>query len=459
MDIEIKQSLEKLLAVAKCLDSTAAQIEKLDAMIVRDINVFIYMISKNHGAERVQYFNTVYLDDQSLSKVVPIQFEDQSFSAFPLLCKLDMSVLRRSKVLSSNLFISFVVDLGKYYLFSKREKKDIDSERLTRVILSLKEIQKEIIEAPVKKPGSDVVECDASLKAKEEGNSVEPLEARNEDPQEETLGELMEKLNSLIGLPGVKQEVTSLINLMRIRKIRQERGFETVNVSMHLVFVGNPGTGKTTVARLLAKIYKQLGALEKGQLIEVDRSGLVAGYVGQTALKTQEILNSAMGGVLFIDEAYTLAKEGSDFGQEAIDTILKAMEDNRENLVVIVAGYPEPMEKFLDSNPGLKSRFNKTIHFEDYTEQELFSILCRFFETHGLVLSQDAEIKTKEYLKQLTNNKPENFANGREMRNLFEAVVVNQANRLAAQNEITDNELNEIQSSDLPEWVSGMLTN
>ena len=267
--------------------------------------------------------------------------------------------------------------------------------------------------------------------------------------QRETLEELLEKLNKLIGLAGVKKEVTSLINLLKIKKIRDERGFETANVSKHLVFLGNPGTGKTTVARLLSKIYKQLGALEKGQLVEVDRAGLVAGYVGQTALKTKEKIDEAMGGILFIDEAYTLAKGGNDFGQEAIDTVLKAMEDNRDNFVVIVAGYPEPMEQFLESNPGLKSRFNKNILFEDYSKEELFSIFNAFCQQYQMRLSKTAEASLEAYLDWLVRNKDVNFANGREMRNLFEKALSNQANRLADKSDITDAELNTIEEEDL----------
>ena len=259
--------------------------------------------------------------------------------------------------------------------------------------------------------------------------------------------------NDLIGLAGVKQEVTTLINMIKIKKIRDSRGLETASISKHLVFLGNPGTGKTTVARLLSKIYKQLGVLEKGQLVEVDRAGLVAGYVGQTALKTKEKIDEAMGGILFIDEAYTLAKGGSDFGQEAIDTILKAMEDNRENFVVIVAGYPDPMEQFLGSNPGLKSRFNKNIMFEDYTEDELLCIFNAFCKPFSMKLSDEAERYIKAYLHWLVQHKSENFANGREMRNLFELALSNQANRLAEKADISDEELNEIAKDDLPIWV------
>ena len=225
----------------------------------------------------------------------------------------------------------------------------------------------------------------------------------------------------------------------------------TIRPGEKIALVGQNGTGKTTIARLISKIYKQLGVLEKGQMIEVDRAGLVAGFVGQTALKTKEKIDEAMGGILFIDEAYTLAKGSSDFGQEAIDIILKAMEDNRENFVVIVAGYPAPMEEFLKSNPGLKSRFNKSIFFDDYTQEELFSIFESFLSSHDMRLSSDATEYLRKYLKQLCTDKPENFANGREMRNLFETAVSNQANRLARLSDITDEELNEITVADFKE--------
>jgi SpoVK/Ycf46/Vps4 family AAA+-type ATPase len=206
--------------------------------------------------------------------------------------------------------------------------------------------------------------------------------------------------------------------------------------------MGNPGTGKTTVARLLGSIYAAIGVLRTGQLVEVDRSGLVAGYVGQTALKTQEVIKSAIGGVLFIDEAYSLASGGeNDFGREAIETLLKAMEDHRDELVVIVAGYDEPMKEFLISNPGLESRFNKYIYFPDYDADKLmalFEIQCR---KNGYKLSEESETKARALFRGIYENRDSNFGNGREVRNRFEDMVVKQSDRVAAMERPTKDDL------------------
>ena len=272
--------------------------------------------------------------------------------------------------------------------------------------------------------------------------AAEQTQAQEQEIPKKTTEELMEELNSLVGLDEVKKDVNSLINLIKVRKLRQENDLPVAPMSLHLGVMGNPGTGKTTVARLLAQLYANIGVLSRGQLVEVDRSGLVAGYVGQTALKTQEVIASAMGGVLFIDEAYSLAMGGeNDFGREAIDTILKAMEDHRDDLVVIVAGYDKPMEKFLTSNPGLESRFNKYFYFPDYTGEQLYAIFLSQCSRNGYSLSPESEEKAKALFNDLYDNRDENFGNGRAVRNLFEDMVVRQSNRVAAMEAPTKDDL------------------
>ena len=292
------------------------------------------------------------------------------------------------------------------------------------------------------------------------GKAPAPREdPRTQETQEEagepepTLEELLAELDGLCGLKKVKEDVKSLINLVKVRKLREEAGLPVPPMSLHLVFLGNPGTGKTTVARLLAKIYHAIGVLSKGQLVEVDRSGLVAGFVGQTAIKTNEVIQKALGGVLFIDEAYALANQDApnDFGREAIETLLKGMEDHRDNLIVIVAGYTELMGNFIHANPGLESRFNKYFYFEDYNGAQLLEIFQSMCEKNGYTLDDKTTEYARTYFNELYEERDENFGNARDVRNVFERAVARQSDRVAVLENPGKEELMALTTADLQE--------
>ncbi|HSK68350.1 MAG TPA: AAA family ATPase [Candidatus Limnocylindria bacterium] len=257
----------------------------------------------------------------------------------------------------------------------------------------------------------------------------------------EDIEALKKELDSYIGLDLIKAEVESLINLVKVNRLRREHSLPTEDLSLHMVFSGNPGTGKTMIARLMSRIYHSLDILSKGHLVEVDRSGLVAGYVGQTAIKTREVIEKALGGVLFIDEAYALTTRGlQDFGQEAVETLLKGMEDHRDDLVVIVAGYIDLMNDFVHSNPGLESRFNRFLYFPDYSVDEMMAIFLMRCEKSGYRLAEDAKETLRAILREESGDSV-GFGNARGVRNLFEQAVFRQANRLARQDTVTRDEL------------------
>lgn len=264
-----------------------------------------------------------------------------------------------------------------------------------------------------------------------------------------------DELNSLIGLNTVKAEVVSLSNFIKMKQLRDRKGLKSPSLSYHCVFTGNPGTGKTTVARILANILKELGVIKKGHLVETDRSGLVAEYVGQTAVKTNAIIDSALDGVLFVDEAYSLVQGGgNDYGREAISTLLKRMEDDRDRLVVILAGYTDDMKDFISSNPGLKSRFTRYIEFPDYTSDELISILERLIARNEYKLTTGAQFKISEYIESKILKKGKDWGNARFIRNLFERMLTEQANRIVFLENITDDALSTIDVEDIDNIIN-----
>ncbi len=433
MNVNVKNALNKVLVECNKLEGkTKISVKDIFA---EDIYNFIDNISTRNVEERFDYFSKLYFYGKYNSKEFGYSSSINCFQLLDLFMQKNINKSNKKRIMILNQkIISFFLVLGRYYSSSNFDRKDVDKELVIEQINKMSEYANKKLESilsisPVKKVNQSIIQQKEEKKEQNaiENNSIVEVE------QEETLEQLLDELNSLIGLEAVKKEVQQIVNTIKVRKKGEEFGIKQPPLSLHLVFYGNPGTGKTTVARKLAKIYQRLGVLSSGQLVEVDRSGLVAGYVGQTAIKTQEVIEEAMGGILFIDEAYSLTygKGESDFGQEAVDTILKAMEDHRDDFIVIVAGYPDLMKEFVGSNPGLKTRFNQFINFEDYTPEELIQIFMLQCEKYNYFIAEDCNEFLQSYFKDLYQNRSEDYANGRDVRNYFENVIKARNNRIA----------------------------
>jgi Holliday junction resolvasome RuvABC ATP-dependent DNA helicase subunit len=318
---------------------------------------------------------------------------------------------------------------------------------------AIDDYQQALTQAVAKIPSSQLVEQKPTAAAPDAANAA-PAAApsKSEEELSQILDQALAELTDLVGLDNIKEEVKTLANFLKVQKIREERGLAQTSVSLHAVFCGPPGTGKTTVARLMSRIYQGLGFLKKGHLVETDRAGLVAGYIGKTAEKVEAVINSALDGVLFIDEAYALTPEDAerDFGREAIDVLLKRMEDNRDRLVVIVAGYTDEMTRFVESNPGLKSRFNRYFYFDDYQPDELLKIFEKMANKSHFHLMPATRTKLLRLFEELYVKRDRTFGNARVARNLFEKSIERQSNRLAVLSALTDEVLTTLQPEDIP---------
>lgn len=455
MDIETKNLFSTALEITTQIDKSLMQtklhsesVKEQLRMDLRDFLIFLIIADRAIGKDELKYINKTLgytFDDETLKRYIVgsgIMDDDflnnppKSLKYFLEYSKEDYIVYESKYYDIKKLYLSTFQAIGEDFIASCRHMEQTEVNQLTRYLFMLNsQIQSYKKSGGVKADRPDKIPFKKKTQEEFAPNETETTFIGTISGGEETIADLdslLEELDSLIGLQSVKQEVRNLINLLKIIELREKNGLKAPPVTKHFVFTGNPGTGKTTVARLLSKIYCSLGILSKGHIVEVDRSGLVAGYMGQTAIKVKEVVDKAIGGVLFIDEAYALSNEtpGGDFGQEAIDTLVKAMEDHRDNLIVIVAGYPDLMEKFISSNPGLKSRFQKTLHFEDYNALELYHVFNRFCRLNDYKLSPEASDYLMDCLHNYTTHKTKDFGNARDMRNFLNLAISNQANRL-----------------------------
>ena len=444
---QLKQATLNVLSLCETINVESETISGLNKLLTRKpnnnlifkverifISDIIYVFSKVKNLNERSQFGLAYYYDAIRNRRFASENELEDLNK---LVSTNAFKIRFNRILKENIF--FELEDSKTYLLNyfKQNNHPKLSELNEAFSVFLKLV------------------CDFDEQKNQEIHNVLAIDYTNYTEikeEHDSLEKVLEELNQLVGLENVKRDVSELVNLLRVQQKRTSQGLRNIEITMHTVFLGPPGTGKTTVARLLSRIFKHLTFLSKGQLIETDREGMVAGYVGQTATKVDAIIEKAKGGVLFIDEAYSLSQNlGNDYGAEAINILLKRMEDFRDDFAVVVAGYDEPMRAFIDSNPGLKSRFNRYFYFNHFMPDELFCIFQNYCKNSDFILAEEAKEKLKDAFELLYEKRDDNFGNARVVRNIFEKCVQKQANRIVATKRMSKKTLRTITEDDVPE--------